>query len=271
MCALVASGELQRLAAVEPTLACAVRDTARGHASSAERAWFRRIEEVRGDLLTSSDVIEQIDFGAGDAKSSLSADEMAYGRRVERSVRELCSASKSPFWSESLFHLVRWFEPSVGLELGTCFGISAGYQAAAMKLNGKGRLVTCEGAPALAERSRQHLDALGLGDRVEIVVGRFSDTLGEVLPRVAPLDYAFIDGHHDEHATVAYFEQLVPFLASRALLVFDDIAWNDGMKRAWRSISRDARCHLAVDFGKVGLILIDPTKAALGTFKTVLG
>jgi predicted O-methyltransferase YrrM len=43
------------------------------------------------------------------------------------------------------------------------------------------------------------------------------------------LDFAFIDGHHDERATVAYFQQMKPSLSPGAVVLFYDIKWSSGM------------------------------------------
>jgi predicted O-methyltransferase YrrM len=140
--------------------------------------------------------------------------------------------------------------------MGTAVGISAAYQAAALSLNGHGTLVTLEGASTLADIATENFRLLGL-DTVELVVGRFQDTLPDVLTKRRPVDYVFVDGHHDEQATLAYFEQILPFLKETALLVFDDIGWSEGMKRAWNTITKDKRLSLAVDLGPVGVCVID--------------
>jgi hypothetical protein len=49
---------------------------------------------------------------------------------------------------------------------------------------------------------------------------------------------------------------MLPFLAGTALLVFDDIAWSPGMKRAWSTIVNDWRVATAVDLGPVGLCVV---------------
>ena len=64
--------------------------------------------------------------------------------------------------------------------MGTAVGISAAYQAAALALNGRGTFTTLEGAEPLADIARDNLRRLGLG-MVEVVVGRFEDTLDAVL------------------------------------------------------------------------------------------
>jgi predicted O-methyltransferase YrrM len=134
--------------------------------------------------------------------------------------------------------------------------MSAAYQGAALKLNGRGTLLTLEGDPSLADIARNNLEQLGL-DTVEVVVGRFQNTLPDSLIKRRPVDYVFVDGHHDEQATLAYFQQILPCLSETALLVFDDVAWSGGMKRAWRAISSDRRIAVAVDLGGVGLCLVD--------------
>jgi predicted O-methyltransferase YrrM len=182
---------------------------------------------------------------------------MDRGIVVTRTVGEVCrGASKPYFWSLLLFKLIRKFRPCFCLELGTCLGISTSFQAAALKLNGMGKIVTLEGAKSLASLAERHFQALGL-DNANIVIGRFQDTLGEVLNAYKSVDYVFIDGHHDEKATLAYYEQIKPFLSERALLVFDDISWSEGMKGAWKTIMADERVKISVDLRQIGVCIID--------------
>lgn len=245
--------ERTRLAAAAPTLGLAIDQALRSRKSPAEAALIRRIEAVRARAMRDQQPIEHLDFGAGKAGEGLSAEVMAAGRKRDRTVAQMSGASKSPFWAGVLFRLVKDLGRVNALELGTCLGVSAAYQAGAMQLNGKGRLTTLEGAPALAELSRRHLDSLGLADRVDIVLGRFEDTLPSVLTERRPFDFVFIDGHHDERATLAYFEQIHPHLAPGAIVVFDDIDWSRGMKRAWRTLVADPRLPVSVDLGRLGV------------------
>ncbi|HEU4928465.1 MAG TPA: class I SAM-dependent methyltransferase [Candidatus Krumholzibacteria bacterium] len=222
------------------------------------REWTGRIELMRARLNASMREISRVDFGAGGAHDRRSAQTMQEGVLVMETLGELSrNASKSPFWCRFLFGLIRATAPESGIEMGAALGISAAYQAAAFRLNRRGRFATLEGAPSLAEEARSNLRSLGL-EEVDVVVGRFVDTLPGVLAARRPLDYVFVDGHHDGDATVRYFELLVPHLAPRAFLVFDDIAWSDGMRQAWSRIARDERIALSVDLGSMGVILFDP-------------
>src|SRR5262249_11859596 len=156
------------------------------------------------------------------------------------------NASKNSFWCGLLFRMVRALRPASCVELGTAVGMSASYVGAALHLNGKGALATLEGSEGLAEVARQNLVRLGLTN-VEVITGRFQDTLGGALAQRAPVDFMFIDGHHDEAATQDYFQRSLTCTAERAVVVFDDIDWNDRMRRAWRTISKDRAVGLSLD------------------------
>ncbi len=258
--AILRSWRLRRLARERGTLAApvaaALRSALRDAATPEERGWFARIEQLRAELNASDASVMRLDYGAGNPGAGRTAEEMHAGVATPDTVGHIARlTSKPPFWCRVLFNLVRTTRPACCVEMGTSVGISAAYQAAALELNGAGTLVTLEGAPAVANLAREHLGRLGLG-RAEVVVGRFQDTLPTVLGARRPVDYVFVDGHHDEHATLGYFEQLLPSLADSALLVFDDIGWSDGMRRAWGALARDPRVTSAVGLGPVGLCLM---------------
>lgn len=128
----------------------------------------------------------------------------------------------------------------------------------------RGQITTLEGAETLASIAKRNLNELGL-ERANVVVGRFQDKLPEVMRAQEHIDFAFIDGHHDQHATLAYFEQMLPFLNDNALLVFDDISWSEGMKKAWTTIVSHEKVKLSVDLRSIGVCIVSKFRG-----KTVL-
>jgi predicted O-methyltransferase YrrM len=235
----------------------AIRAALKSNLTSDEKSWIDRIERLRAEMNASIQLITRTDYGAGNPGSTLTAEEMQAGVDVTSTLGQISQAvSKSAFWSLFLFKLIRAMRPRSCIEMGTAVGISGAYQAAALRLNGQGTLRTLEGGTSVAAVARNNFQQLGL-DNVEVVVGRFEDTLADVLIRHQPVDYVFVDGHHDEHATLRYLEQILPYCSEKAILVFDDIAWSDGMKRAWRAITEDNRIDLAITLGAVGLCVID--------------
>jgi hypothetical protein len=52
---------------------------------------------------------------------------------------------------------------------------------------------------------------------------------------------------------MGYFEGVVPHMAPEGVMVFDDIPWNRGVRRAWRRIRRDKRISGAFALGRMGV------------------
>lgn len=234
----------------------AITSAAAGVVAADERAWIDRIEAHRARLEGSDAMLSYLDYGAGSPEHPASAAQMRDGRPARRTVGELCRASsKAPREALVLFHLVRRLRPRRCLELGTCLGLSAAYQAAALRLNGAGSLVTLEGGEAVARLAEEGLGALGL-DGVRVVRGRFAATLAGVLERHGPFDFCFLDGHHDERATLDYWAAIAPRLAGGAALVLDDIAWSAGMTRAWNAVRASPRIACAVASANLGICLL---------------
>jgi predicted O-methyltransferase YrrM len=217
--------------------------------SPSEREDIERIEARREALLGEGREVELRFSPRADAEGRALT---APGSRLE-ALGEVCRrASAGRRKAMTLYGLVRGLAPRRALEMGTCVGISGAYQGMGLRHGASGgSMVALEGAPDLAEVAAETFALLGL-DRIEVRVGTFAETLPGVLVE-GPLDYAFVDGHHQERATLEYFELLAPH-ARGALLVFDDIRWSDGMLSAWERIAADPRIALAVDFGGYGVV-----------------
>lgn len=218
-----------------------------------EKQRIELIEGLRAEVNASNRRVQRTDYGAGTPDSKRTQEEMQAGLLVTQTLGDFTRiSSKSPFWCLFLFKLIRARRPNVCLELGTGVGISGAYQAAALEMNGQGKLTTIEGAPELARIARANFERLQL-DAVDIVTGRFQDKLLGVLQNSKSINFVFIDGHHDSHATLSYFGQIQPFLTEKAIVVFDDVAWSSDMAEAWHTIARDDRVELALNLGVMGL------------------
>ena len=233
-----------------------IRDTLNDENSEEEKRWIDEIEVLRTKLDSSPVQISLIDYGAGEPNFNLSTSKMEQGRAVTSKISKLSiNANKSYFWSIFLFKLIRKFRPLNCLELGTGFGISTAYQAAALSINGAGKITSIEGAEPLATLAESHLKSLNLNN-FSIVLGKFIDKLPEFLKNNS-FDFVFIDGHHTEEATLEYFRLIRPYLAERSIIIFDDISWSNGMKRAWKTILESEGITISIDFLKMGLIYFE--------------
>lgn len=238
-------------------LGSVLRESFENDLTEDERKFIDKIESLRKELDSSTKKISIVDYGAVEPGLNLTQKEMDKGNVITSEIGKVSwEASKPYFWSLILFKLVRKFKPALCLELGTCFGISGSFQAAALTLNGSGKFITLEGSGSLASLAEEHFKLLGLNNTA-VVKGRFQDTLKQVLDDNRAFDYAFIDGHHDEQATINYFEQILPFFKDKALIVFDDISWSDGMKRAWKAIIENKKIKISLNLYKMGICVID--------------
>jgi predicted O-methyltransferase YrrM len=140
------------------------------------------------------------------------------------------------------------------LEVGACLGISGAYLASARQ---RARFITIEGSPAIAQIAEATLATVT--DRAEVIRAPFDTGLDEALARFAreqlAIDVAFIDGHHEEAATLRYVETVIPRLSRNAVLILDDIHLTPGMERAWQRLARTSGIAAAVDVGRFGLLV----------------
>jgi predicted O-methyltransferase YrrM len=212
----------------------ALATTALDRIPADEREWGVRIEAWRRELARSADSRSAEDLGLVDLAAAVEW------------------MSVPPILGRLLMRLVRELKPRSCLELGTGFGFSGAYQAAALELNGGGRLVTVDVQDAWAGLAREGFSKLRL-DRAEVRAGEPDETLAGALASAAPVDYAFVDADHQEAPTVEAFESLLPRLSAGSVVVFDDIRYTAEMKRAWRSIGRHPQVAQAVRVGRLGI------------------
>lgn len=203
--------------------------------------FFDRAENLRHELLSDKRIVSVTDFGAG---SSID-------RSKQRKVADIARHSaKKPSLGRMLFRLVNFMQPKNMLELGTSLGLSACYQGAPVP---NSRFITLEGCPATADIAKENLLKLNIS-HINIVVGKFEDTLPQVLAGFTNLDYCFVDGNHTFAATMDYFNRLLPFANEHSVFVFDDIHWSQSMEDAWKMICEHPQVTLCVDIFFVGMV-----------------
>lgn len=124
----------------------------------------------------------------------------------------------TPDLGKLLYLLVRATGATTVIEFGTSFGISAIWMAAALRLNGRGRLITTEMNTAKVACARANLREAGLDDLVDICAGRAELTLRPPFSERPGL--VFLDG-----AKAAYLDVLrvlEPHLQCGAMIVADN-------------------------------------------------
>ena len=261
-------GARARMAAAAPRLALsgdgtarrlarAVRDASLGRVDAPDRDWVDRIEARRERLLAERAATGPA-FDPGeegpDGAFSMGHDDTTVG---------LASAfmSLQRAWCLLLYRLVRELRPGSCLELGTAFGISGAYTAAALDRNGAGRLTTLEGSADWARHAGDTFGELGLAERVEVRVGPIAESLPRLPDAPGSFDFAFMDAEHQADATLREFDAVLPRLAPGSVVVIDDVNWKP-VRAAFEGLAAHERVTLAAPVGRLGLIVT--TGAAAG-------
>lgn len=207
---------------------------------------FNAIEQLRERLLRSDQVIEVIDFGAGD-KSVVS-------KRVSDIVLKSAIPAKQ---GRLLFRLVNFLQPRNIIEMGTSLGISTLYQQKACP---QAECITMEGSPGTSEQAGANFRILK-ADSIKRVVGNFSETLPGVIKNLSFVDYVFFDGNHRKEATLEYFHQFLPLASEKCVFVFDDIRWSAGMYEAWKEIIKEPQATVTIDLFSFGMVFFNKDTA----------
>jgi predicted O-methyltransferase YrrM len=114
--------------------------------------------------------------------------------------------------------VVRAIEARRAIEVGTFLGYGA--VAIARGLPADGELICCELDRDYADRARAHLDAAGVGDRVEFAIGPALDSLAAI-DRDGEFDFAFVDA--DKAQYPEYFEHCLRLLRRNGLIMLDNV------------------------------------------------
>jgi predicted O-methyltransferase YrrM len=106
------------------------------------------------------------------------------------------------------------------LEIGTLGGYSAIWMARALPPGG--RLLTLEADPRNARVARENIERAGLGERIEVRLGRGLSMLPKVAAeRRGPFDMTFIDA--DKPNNAAYFRWAIKLSRPGSLIIVDNV------------------------------------------------
>jgi caffeoyl-CoA O-methyltransferase len=169
-------------------------------------------------------------------KSSLSEEALAYLAahtrqdevlaRVERETAGMPRSGMqvSPDQGALLELLARLTQATNALEVGTFTGYSA--ICIARGLANGGRLTCLELDEEYATIAQRNLEAAGVADRVDLILGPAAATL-ENMPAEPVYDYVFLDA--DKTGYDGYYELILPRLTTNGLLLIDNVLMGGGV------------------------------------------
>lgn len=209
-----------------------------------------QIKDIQKSLSKNTRRVEYTDLGAGSGESG--------GGMVTKTMGQMAKVSSRKYREGELLHrLCAFLQPNVCLELGTHLGLSTLYQFSAVP---QSRFVTIEGAKAVALLARQTWTYYGTENTPELHVGNFDTVLPALLSSGLKPDYVLIDGNHRYEPTISYARQLIEVMAGAGVIVFDDIYWSEGMKKAWEEIISWPEVRLSINLFQFGIIFLEPDR-----------
>lgn len=198
------------------------------------------IETYRNQLLSSNELIEVEDLGAG-------------SKRVNTSIRKVADITKFSTSNRRFAQLYQFFCSQTAaktvLELGTCMGISSRYLSRVTQ----GKLYTFEGSREIADIANP---SQGF-DNVNLITGELAKTLPNTLDKVDKVDFALIDATHTYNGTIMYFEQILAKSHAKTIIAIGDIHWSQEMEKAWKVITCKPEVRLSLDFYECGIVYLD--------------
>jgi predicted O-methyltransferase YrrM len=197
------------------------------------------LRKYQASLISNKQTLEIEDFGSGSKKFESNF------RKVSAIAKTSGSNLNKAFL---LYRLVKYLDAKKVLELGTALGMGTAALAVA---NNASKVVSVEGSKQLADFSQKKLADFHINN-VEIVNQRFSKALTNL--KNYQWDLIFIDGHHDQIATINYFETLLSSAHNNTVMIFDDIYWSEGMLKAWKTIINHPKVTVSVDTFYFGIV-----------------
>lgn len=202
---------------------------------------YNILARYRNQLIKNKQSVMVEDFGSGSKRF----------KTEFRKVSDIAKTSGSTLKKAYFLHrLCLYFKPKTILELGTSLGIGTTALAIGDK---NSQVATIEGSKELANLSGEYLRDFNISN-VNIINKPFSQALSNLKPH--SWDFIFIDGHHDQTATIDYFEILLASAHNDTVIIFDDIYWSKGMTTAWNFIKNHPNITVSIDVFYFGIVFL---------------
>ena len=202
---------------------------------------YEKIENLKKELIKNQQTISITDLGAGSSMN----------KNPDRSISYIArTSSKEKKYARLIYRLAKYFQPDNILELGTSLGLSTAYMALGSP---ESKITTIEGCPNISAIAKDNFEELKI-ENIDLISGSFENELSKVLDSLPQLDFAFIDGNHQQKPTIKYFEQCLSKTVNDSIIIFDDIHWSEGMEKAWEYIKQHPDVTLSIDIFFMGIV-----------------
>ncbi len=208
---------------------------------NSDYAEYSILRTIRSGYSTNKQFIDITDFGAG-------SKVFKSNRRSISSIAKNAGITYNR--QKLLFRLVRYFNSSTILELGSSLGLATSAMSWA---NPSATIQTVEGCNATAEIAQQMFNEHDLKN-ISLEISTFDEYFNKIKDQDMVFDLIYLDGNHDKDATLHYFEVLLDHISEQSVIILDDIHWSPEMKQAWIEIIDRPDVTVSIDSYNWGLL-----------------
>ncbi|WP_452225882.1 O-methyltransferase [Lacinutrix cladophorae] len=193
---------------------------------------YRTLSQHREKLYQNNTTISITDFGAGSRIFKTNQ------RQVSKIAKTAGITKKR---AQLLYRIANYFQTKNSLELGTSLGLAT----TALSLGNKnGNIITIEGCPETGKIAKQQFEAFHIKN-IDLKINDFKTELTAI--KNQKFDLIYIDGNHQEEATLNYFKTLLHNVHNDSVIIFDDIHWSKQMTKAWSLIQKHPKVTVTID------------------------
>lgn len=209
---------------------------------------WNEIENVRNQLLRTTDTLPIVDYGTG-TQTSLPICKIARNHLERPEVAQL--------FFKLIVHLRHELQRDLNIvELGTSLGLTTAYLAAP---HSKNKVTTYEGNPETLQIAQRNWERLHLSN-ITPILGNIDHTLlnnAREEKTAEPIDFIFMDANHRQEPTIRYFRHLLKHLHEHSIVIIDDIYHSPEMTQAWKQICALPQVTSSIDCYHFGILFFD--------------
>lgn len=173
---------------------------------------------------------------AGDVRTTSYRHEM-----TEMDAAEVCRLVSSVPAANNLLNMVAKLSGARRvIEMGSAFGVGTVAMASALATDDSSTIDGIEfedWRAAIANTGAQRV----LDGRGRVHAGRIEDVVPRLAAERGPFDMGFIDAMHTYDATLGYHQLFAAHCAPRAVAIYDDCNWSEGMQQFCKELIADPR------------------------------
>jgi len=198
-------------------------------------------KELLHEVMLKNAAVKMLGSRFDNSESKKALEEIRKGNFIPMNQKpgvKLPGNKPTHFFGKFLYYITRLSKPEVMIETGVAHGVSSWTILNAMNRNGKGKLYSIDLPnkdlksynPAELKTIHGWVVPESLRGNWELLLGKSSDLLPDLLQRLKSIDVFFHDSDHSYENMTYEFSTIFPFLQPGGLMISDDVHKNESFE-----------------------------------------